>query len=156
MALKISDLSQEKLKEWIDYDHKTGKFLRKKYKLKSKKVGGLDSYGYLQIGISGKIYKAHQLAWLYHYGTCPKGQIDHINCNRQDNRIENLRDVSSQINALNRSTSKGIYKYHNKYRARIKLNGKSLHLGLFDKECDAKQAYLQAKKHYLGEFYGSQ
>ena len=156
MAISITTLSQEKLKDWISYDSKTGQFLRKKYQLKSNKVGGLDSYGYLAIGIQGKIYKAHQLAWLYHYGSHPKGQIDHINCDRQDNRIENLRDVDAKINALNRSSAKGVYKHFNKYRARIKINGKHLHLGLFDSEDQAKQVYLNAKKQYLGEFYGDQ
>lgn len=156
MAISITTLSQKKLKEWLDYDQTTGIFTRKKYKSKVNKTGGLDGYGYIHIGIDGKQYKAHQLAWLYHYGEVPNGQIDHINCNRQDNRIENLRVVSSTQNALNRSTAKGVYKHQNKFRARIKLNGKQHHLGLFDTEELARKAYLTAKKQHLGEFYGDQ
>jgi hypothetical protein len=154
MAISIKNLSQEKLKESLMYDHLTGIFTRKKYGRIGKNAGGLDTYGYVHIGVNGKQYKAHQLAWLYYYGEIPNGQIDHINCNRQDNRIENLRVVSSTINALNRSVAKGVYKHQSKYRARIKLNGKHLHLGLFDSEDLAKKAYLTAKKQYLGKFYG--
>ncbi len=156
MAISIKNLSQKELKEWLDYDQKTGVFTRKKYKLKSNKTGGLDSYGYLSIGVKGKLYKAHQLAWLYHYGDYPNGHIDHINCNRLDNRICNLRVVDPTINALNRSTAKGVYKHQGKYRARIKLDGKHYHLGLFDSEALAKQAYLTAKKQHLGKYYGDQ
>jgi hypothetical protein len=156
MAISIKTLTQEKLKECLDYNSLTGIFTRKKYTSKTNKIGGIDGHGYIHIGVYGNQYKAHQLAWLYHYGEHQKGQIDHINCNRQDNRIENLRDVDATINALNRSSAKGVYKYFNKYRARIKINGKNLHLGLFDSENQATQVYLNAKKQYLGEFYGDQ
>jgi len=156
MAISIKTLTQENLKEWLDYNPSTGIFTRKKYKSKTNKTGGIDGYGYIHIGLNGNQYKAHQLAWLYYYGEHQKGQIDHINCNRQDNRIENLRDVDATINALNRSSAKGVYKHFDKYRARIKINGKHLHLGLFDSENQATQVYLDAKKQYLGEFYGDQ
>jgi hypothetical protein len=156
MAISIKNLTQEKLKECLDYNSLTGIFTRKKYTSKTNKTGGIDGHGYIHIGVYGNQYKAHQLAWLYHYGEHQKGQIDHINCNRQDNRIENLRDVDATINALNRSSAKGVYKYFNKYRVRIKINGKNLHLGLFDTETQATQVYLNAKKQYLGEFYGDQ
>ena len=154
MATSIKNLSLQQLKESLIYDPLTGIFTRKKYARKGKNAGGFDTHGYIHIGVNGKQYKAHQLAWLYVYGEFPKNQIDHINGNRKDNRIENLRVVSSVINNLNRSTAKGVYKHQNKFRARIKINGKHLHLGLFETEDLAKKAYLSAKKEYLGKFYG--
>jgi hypothetical protein len=60
--------------------------------------GSKDSYGYLIIKIKGRQYKAHRLAWLYVYGQMPKGVIDHINGDRSDNRICNLRDVTQDQN----------------------------------------------------------
>ena len=154
MAISIKNLPLNKLKESLNYDSLTGIFTRKTYARPGKNAGGVDTYGYIHIGVNGKQYKAHQLAWLYHYGEIPSGEIDHINCDKQDNRIKNLRVVSSTINALNKRSSKGVYRHQSKYRARIKLNGKHLHLGLFETEELAKQAYLTAKKQYLGEFYG--
>lgn len=61
------------------------------------KCGTVNFNGYLQIRVHGKVYLAHRLIWLYHYKKWPK-QIDHINRNRLDNRIENLRDCSQRIN----------------------------------------------------------
>lgn len=75
-----------------------------------------NSLGYVQIKISGKLYHAHRLAWLYVYGYMPEKEIDHINRIRDDNRIANLREATSQLNSLNTgiyknntSGSKGIY-----------------------------------------------
>ncbi|MDD0156969.1 HNH endonuclease signature motif containing protein, partial [Shigella flexneri] len=65
------------------------------------KVAGTISYGYNAINIDGVRYFAHRLAWLYVYGEWPKQEIDHIDRNRRNNAISNLRDVSRVVNALN-------------------------------------------------------
>ena len=97
--------------------------------------------GYIKARISGKSYYAHRLAWLLYYGEWPKYQLDHINGCRSDNRICNLRDVTDSINRKNsklrRDSSSGIagvywHKQCNKWHARIKHNGRTISLGLFD------------------------
>lgn len=63
--------------------------------------GSIDAYGYLVLKIKGKQLKAHRIAWFLHYGSWPIGVIDHINGDRIDNRIRNLRDVSVKENNAN-------------------------------------------------------
>lgn len=81
----------------ISYDPNTGVITRIDRKNGS---GSIDAYGYLIIKIKGKQYKAHRLAWLMYYGRFPDQVIDHINGNKLDNRICNLRDVSQSFNAI--------------------------------------------------------
>lgn len=63
--------------------------------------GSLDKDGYLIIKVKGKQFKAHRIVWFLHYGKFPLYEIDHINRNKLDNRIENLRDVPHLINLKN-------------------------------------------------------
>lgn len=104
------------------------------------------------IDIQSKVFyklKAHIFAWYYIYGETVD-QIDHINGIRDDNRLCNLRAVNNQQNQQNRTKAKG-YGWHTgtqKWRAYIKGNGKYIHIGLFDNESDARQAYIEAKKIY--------
>ena len=99
-------MTQIKLKEFVDYDPGNGVFTRKQLKVKCQVqpgdiIGTPDGLGYLRSSIDGKKYKLHRLAWLYVYGYFPENFIDHINRNRSDNRIENLREVSRQCNVRN-------------------------------------------------------
>jgi len=105
-------ITQEKLKKLLYYNKDTGFFVWKKdiFNLNKYKVanqgdiaGCISSGGYIQISIGGKCYSAHRLAWLYEFGHFPKLQIDHINRVRDDNRIDNLRDVSGKVNMSNKS-----------------------------------------------------
>jgi len=92
----------------------------------------------------------HRLCWFLHYGQLPKNQLDHIDGDRLNNKIYNLRDVTNQHNQWNRLTAKGYvwHKQRKKFMARIRLNGKDIHLGLFDTTKEAHNAYLEAKKIY--------
>lgn len=100
-------LTQEYLKSQLDYDPTTGVFTRKvsrsgKKGKKGEAAGGL-SYGYVNIRVGGKEYKAHRLAVLYMEGYLPEGPVDHRNRKRDDNRYSNLRpDVTHQCQARNR------------------------------------------------------
>ena len=69
-------------------------------------VGSISNEGYVTTKINGKGYKCHRLAWLYTYGEMPRGQIDHINHCRSDNRIVNLRDIKAVDNARNATKRK--------------------------------------------------
>ena len=103
--------------------------------------------------LDGKTFKAHRLAWLYVYGYFPSGNIDHINGNKLDNRICNLRDVNCKTNCENSIVPKGSNKYRGvtfdkrkgKFDARIINNRVLKYLGSFDTAEQARDAYLDAK-----------
>jgi len=104
-------MSIELLNEILDYNPNSGEFTHKNRDWPNawrngKKAGCANCVsGYIQIRIGGEIYYAHRLAWLITYGSWPKNQIDHINGVRNDNRIANLRDVTSYKNQRNRPTN---------------------------------------------------
>lgn len=119
------------------YNPETGKFSRSKYR---RSVGTINSEGYLRIGINGSTFLAHRIAWFYIYGVQPD-EIDHINGDRTDNRIANLRAVTREENMKNQRIYKnnksghiGVYWDKNaaKWRACIRLNKKLHNLGYFD------------------------
>jgi hypothetical protein len=92
--------------------------------------------------------RGHHFAWYIAYGESDYEQLDHINGDRSDNRISNLRKVTNQQNCFNKKNIKGYYYNGSSYVSRIKLNGKTIHLGSFDTEEAARQAYLTAKSKY--------
>jgi hypothetical protein len=101
----------------------------------------------------------HRAAWLYVHGKWPNGQIDHINGDRSDNRISNLRDVSHSVNQQNvhrprrdnASGFLGVTRQKNLWTSQVTVSGKTLHLGLFKTPEEAASAYLEAKrKHHTG------
>lgn len=147
-------MTQTELKTLVNYDKHTGLFVRLKYK-PGKGFDHINDQGYVIAFLLGKKWRAHHLAWLYEYGVFPKGQIDHINGVRTDNRIENLREVSNQENSKNAKlyiTNKvgyvGVGKHQNKYRAFITVNYKSVHLGMFDTIEEAITARKNAEIKY--------
>jgi hypothetical protein len=149
-------ITQEEVKELLDYNPDTGVFTWKVRRGGSVSVGDiagtLHHTSYLLIGIKGKIYSAHRLAWLYMTGNWPKQDIDHINGNRVDNRFDNLRDVSSRENSSNTYKHRNgklvgcsYHRCHKKWMAQIVINGENIGLGFFPTEQEAHQAYLTAK-----------
>ena len=152
-------LTQSRLKELFSYDPETGLFTRISCDKRSDYIGKIAGHknkrGYIKIKISQKAYAAHRLAWLYIYGEFPKGEIDHINRVKDDNRICNLRDVPTIVNGLNKGLDKNnksgvkgvmLYKPNNKWLACIGYHGKYHHLGYFDKKEDAIKARKKAEK----------
>ncbi len=148
-------ITQEILKQHLSYDKSSGIFTR----LKNGKIAGtIKTNGYRGIYVHDKIYFAHRLAWLYIHGEFPQDQIDHINRNRDDNKLNNLRVVTNSANACNKENPQGSNPYlgvtkkkrRNKYKwcARIKFDGKDKHLGYFDTAEEARNIYLLAKAQF--------
>jgi len=119
----------------------------------------LDGYGYFCGGLFGKSVKAHRVAWAVYYGRWPEGEIDHIDGDRSNNRISNLRLSTREGNTRNTnvghgsSSFRGVQKKPNgKFAAKIRYNGKAHHIGTFKTEEEAAAAYILKAKEHHGEF----
>ena len=158
------ELTVEYLRSVLDYDPATGVFtwkVRTSRRVKVGDVAGCQSgHGYLRIAVQSRLYKAHRLAWLYVYGAWPKDQLDHINRNRSDNRISNLREVTNKQNGQNASKRSdntsghpGAYwdKRRSKWVAQIAHNQKQIHLGYFTNIEEAVAARKAAEKLYWAD-----
>ena len=118
---------------------------------KGKRTGAPTQGGYREFKAKGVRRLEHRIVWEMHHGPIPEGlQIDHINGVRNDNRIENLRLATNQENSHNMGDAKGFdfHKSTGKFRARIMVDGRGIHLGLHETEEEARSAYLKAKAKY--------
>tara|TARA_R110002126_G_scaffold40564_3_gene119216 strand:+ start:1772 stop:2278 length:507 start_codon:yes stop_codon:yes gene_type:complete len=122
-----------------------------------KLAGSRTKTGYVELSLKRHRLYAHRIAWLLHYKEWPKGQIDHINGRRSDNRIENLREVDSAENKKNSkmhkgnsSGAQGVYfnKRAKKWQAYITVDYKTIYLGVFRFIEDAKTARKEAEVEY--------
>lgn len=151
-------LTQQYLKKIIYYDPETGwmSWNGSKNWTKRGSIGYINQYGYKVVMIDGKNYSAHRLAWLYIHGEFPPSQLDHINHDRADNRMINLRAVTNQENQMNRkftgnsSGFRGVYwdKARKKWAPKIKYNQVIINLGRFDTLEEAISARLSAEADY--------
>lgn len=162
MSSKEDRITADFVRELFHYDPDTGVFTRRVTRQgmrgKAGNVAGTRKpNGYLSISICGANYMAHRLAWLYVHGAWPAGHIDHINQDKGDNRIANLRDASHTLNMHNRTVNRnnktglrgvGIYKdsgrNRKRFRAYIGKEGKTLHLGSYATAEEAHAAYCKA------------
>jgi hypothetical protein len=137
-------LTQNRLKELLFYDSGTGLFVRNTSPSNNVKIGDIagskQKNGYYMISVDGKKYYSHRLAWLYMFGKFPDKFIDHINQDKSDNRISNLRNVTKSLNSINtpvRSHSQIGYKNiqldkrDNMYSVVFVRNKKTNYLGRF-------------------------
>lgn len=163
-AAKEARLTIEQLREALRYEPESGFFYwaspRKKVVV-GRLAGNLDRHGHRLICLNLERFFAHRLAWFYVYGEWPKGQIDHINGIKDDNRIGNLRistqaqnTKNSRRRVTNTSGFKGIYfdKRNGKWGAQIQSDGVRYFLGLFDTPEEAHAAYCEAAARLHGEF----
>jgi hypothetical protein len=152
-------ITQKHLKSILSYNELNGNFTWVSYIGGSAKVGavaGRLAYGYIGIQINEKKHQAHRLAWIYVNGDdslSSADQIDHINHDRSDNRIENLRVVNRTGNQRNRSKNKnntsgvcGVtwHKGTEKWQAQVGIKGVTKYLGSFSKKSDAILARKKA------------
>lgn len=172
MALQtFFPMTQESLKEQLDYDPVSGNFYWKVSKgniVKGSKAGYLNTKsagskeGYISIRLFGTQYYAHRLAYLYMLGTFPEAEIDHIDGNHSNNSWENLRDATrsentrnTKIRSDNTSGIKGVGKHKQTglWRARVVIEGREIHLGLFATIKEAEQAVIAGRKLHHGQFH---
>lgn len=139
----------------FSYDPDTGKLTRISGQRRGRVVGYTVSGGYIAVTHRDKQCLAHRVAWCIYHGEWPTGQIDHINGDKSDNRIANLRDVSASVNCQNqhraRRNSKtkalGVTRTGSgRYMARMFVGGKRFYLGVHDSAEAAHAAYARAKK----------
>ena len=155
-------ITQEQLKELLDYNPDTGIFTWKVDRSIAIKKGKVAGYkrpdGYIVTSINKKLYYLHRLAWLYVHGNFPNNVIDHINKDKSDNKLCNLRDVTTSFNNINcnlRSNNSSGYtgisfvKNINKWRVRIKINKKTKCLGYFLDINEALKKYNDFKSSIL-------
>ena len=157
----------EAVRQKLEYDPESGKiFFKAIGKGKRREAGYHRPNGYIDIDVSvsgtSNCLKAHRVAWFLHTGGWPEYYIDHINGNRSDNRLENLRDIDHALNTQNIET-RGAESDNptgvrvvgiNQYKAEICISEKMVHLGMFETKPEAVAAYRVAKmlvhRGYLG------
>lgn len=160
------ELTAERLRELLHYDPGTGVFTHLTGFRKGRTAGRIRTTplrkggGYVQINVGCVGQLAHRLAWLYVFGTWPR-ELDHIDGNRANNVISNLRQASGSQNMANRgkqknntSGFKGAFKHQKggRWFARIKRGNEHRYLGTFDTARLAHAAYAKAAAELFGEF----
>lgn len=157
----LKSFSADYLRSRMSYDKDTGIFtwlVGKRFR--GQVAGCITKNGYWYIRVDGKNYFAHRLAWLHATGKWPEKCIDHINGNRSDNRLCNLREATHAQNSMNRPGDrisktglKGVYVTKGGvYRASIMAHGRIRRLGSFDDAASAHKAYAAAAAELHGAF----
>jgi hypothetical protein len=155
----VADLTVGYLRQVLNYDPETGVFTWRRHPQEKRiglPVGRTDRQGYLKIVLDGVAFTGHRLAWMHVHGKFPKGCIDHINGDRLDNRLANLRDVAPMLNSqnrrgANRTNRSGLlgahfHKASGRWHSRITLAGHTFQLGYFATPEEAHAAHMKAKR----------
>ena len=158
--MKVKELPNQEVLHDLFY-YKNGNLFHKKRQGKGKVdhvVGWIEKNGYSATNINGIRFRIHRLIYKFHHGCCPD-LIDHIDGNKQNNNIENLRSATfsqnvqnSQAKHTNKVGVKGVCIERGRYKANIKINGKSKHLGYFYSLEEAKIAYEEFSKKIHGDY----
>jgi hypothetical protein len=164
-----NDVTKEEVQEFIAYDPETGIFVWKVARPRGVKAGRRadrdnQAGGYRKVHLNGRYYQASRLAWLLGHGHWPPDQVDHINGDRGDNRLANLRECSQSESMANvrrqkNNTTgfKGVSYVEsqngpNKFKATIKKDNQSIFLGWFKTRKEAFAARMGAAAAVHGRF----
>lgn len=162
------ELTQKRLRELLYYESTSGNFLwvakssPKSNYIKIGDIAGSRDNGCIRIKVHKKSYLAHRLVWLYVYGKFPEKLLDHVDGNRSNNKVDNLREATSAQNTLNQrlrvsntSGFKGVSKQGevDKWRAYCSVNGEIIYLWLYDTPEEAGHIREEFAKKNHGEFY---
>ena len=159
----MNQLSAQVLRDLLSYDPKSGqlswRFAHGRHgRIPAGPISNrVDSYGYLRIQLDGLPCRAHRVCWMLTHGSWPVGDIDHINGDRTDNRLCNLRDVDESTNMQNqrkpaRNNTTGFLgvclkrQGHPRWVAQLRIKGKTFHIGTFGSPEEAHAAYLAVKR----------
>ena len=165
--MATGNVTQERLNQVFSYDKNTGVFIRILTIGSGRfKLGQIAGYtckktGYRHVGIDYRQYLEHRLAWLYVYGNWPINDIDHIDGDKLNNRLSNLRDVSVSVNIQNQrrpqsGNKSGYLGVHwdsrdKTWLSTIGLRGKKIRIGSFKTAEEASAAYITKKRElHLG------
>lgn len=160
-------ISLDRLRELFTYDPDTGVLTRRITRAANAKagdvVGSVDGKGYLHVNIDDKFIRVHRICFFMHYGWLPQ-LLDHVNRDKQDNRIVNLRPATEKqnhgnisMNRRNKSGFRGVSQNSSsgKWHAQLKINGKQTYLGRFDTPEEAYECYRRAAIAHFGEEFAA-
>ena len=160
--------SQERLRERFEYDSEQGLLVSihsNHNQRRRRRTGVTSPKDYRRTHLEGRYYCHHRLVWIWHHGAIdPEILVDHINRDRHDDRIENLRLATASQNnahsAMSRSNTSGYKgvtfgKKEGKWKAQIRVNYKKKHLGHFPTKEEAAAAYQKAAAEMHGTFAGA-
>ena len=157
-------ITQQKLLDLFEYDPITGWVInrvdRGSRARKGQRAGTENSNGYRVIYVHGKNIREHRIIWCMVYGQFPVSEIDHIDGIRCNNALENLREATPTQNRYNAdhvvgsSGLRGVSPSNSglKWRARIRVDGQQILLGLFDTAEEAHAAYINAAERVQSKF----
>lgn len=147
------------LRQLLSYSPDTGRFtwIKSNRGLVGCVAGSMHHSGYRQIRVQGRVFLEHRLVWAFHHGRMPDTDLDHIDRDKTNNKISNLRRANDVLNSQNkgvaRNNKSGVrgvhwHKAQSKWIACIRVNRKLIQLGRFDSLEDAKSCYSAASKKY--------
>jgi len=145
-------LIKTELEKRFKYHADTGILLWKSGRCAGKEAGWINKEGYRKVRLDRANVSAHRIIWVLMTGECIEGKtVDHKDRNRSNNCWDNLRLATREEQQFNKIT-KGFQKIGKKFRARIRIKGKDIHLGMFDTEQEARDVYIKKCAELRGNF----
>ena len=149
-----ADVTQESARARLGYSAETGELTwLLPRRLAGQRAGSLTKRGYRVVVLEGRAFFEHRLIWMWVHGAWPCGEIDHINRQKGDNRLANLRDVSKSENAFNagahrdnRCGVRGVSPHRGRWKAEVQVNGRRYHVGVFSSAEAAGHAHNEAER----------